>query len=133
MKSSRNSPLGGTRIKSGYDGKVAGFTGVTRWNALCWRLQLRVRIDHGQRNDGGIDHDLAGMLEVDGDAGADRRLDLAETPVRLVGMADDRSRNDERVVQTLPPAVVASDVSFPGIDCRKDNLLRAEPIRTMIG
>jgi hypothetical protein len=59
------------------------------------------------------------MLEVYGDAGTDRRLDLTQSPVVLVGMADDRSRNDERVVQTLPPV----EAIFR-IDYRTDNLFR---------
>lgn len=44
-----------------------------------------------QLHDGTFNGDLAGMLEIDGDAVADDGLDLAETPFGLVGMAHQRA------------------------------------------
>jgi hypothetical protein len=35
LKSSRKLPPGGTRIKSGYDGKGGVFTEVSEWSVLC--------------------------------------------------------------------------------------------------
>ena len=35
LKSSRQPPPGGTRIKSGYDGKWAKIAGASQWNAIC--------------------------------------------------------------------------------------------------
>ena len=49
------------------------------------------QIDHGD-----VHHDLAGMLEIDRDALADSRLDLAEAPVGLVRMAHQTSRKKAR-------------------------------------
>ena len=38
-----------------------------------------------------VDDDLAGILEIHGDAMPGNRLDLAKTPVRLVGVAHEVS------------------------------------------
>lgn len=44
-------------------------------------------------HDPGIDQELAHMFEIDGDAIADRRLNLTEPPFRMVGMTDKMAWN----------------------------------------
>ncbi len=40
-----------------------------------------------------VDQYLAGVFEVDGDAVPDGRLYLSQTPIRLLGVANDRTRH----------------------------------------
>ena len=51
-----------------------------------------LNLDRHQRDMSGVDQHLAGVLEIDGDAVADRRLHLAETPVGPARMADEHAR-----------------------------------------
>lgn len=48
----------------------------------------------------GVDGALAGMFEIDRDAGADRRLHLADAPIGLSGMAHQRAWLKERLHPT---------------------------------
>ena len=56
----------------------------SRLGAVC-RLAVDIDLDKG--DDGAIDQPLAGMLEIDRDPVADRRLYLSQPPGRKVGMA----------------------------------------------
>ena len=46
-----------------------------------WRWIGRHELDHVP-----VDHDLACILEIDRDAVSDHRLDLAQSPIRAVGV-----------------------------------------------
>ena len=46
-----------------------------------------VLVERHERHDGGVDEALARVLEIDGDAVADRRLHLPDAPAGLAGMA----------------------------------------------
>lgn len=47
---------------------------------------LRTAVVRGEKDPGAIDDDLSSVLEIDGDPRTDRRLHLAEAPVRTLGM-----------------------------------------------
>src|SRR5205814_3249612 len=47
-------------------------------------------------NDRAVDQALAGMLEIHGDAIADHRLHLADSPIGLAGMADANAGEEAR-------------------------------------
>ena len=49
--------------------------------------------EHDQRHARSVDQHFSGMLEIDGDALADHRLNLADAPVGLLRMLDQHARH----------------------------------------
>jgi hypothetical protein len=53
-----------------------------------------------------VDEELAGILEVDGDAMADHRLDLAQPPVGTAGMAHEVAGREQRIARLFKQVFV---------------------------
>lgn len=53
--------------------------------------------DQFERGVGALEDDLAPVFEIHGDAPANHRLDLAQPPLRLVPMADDRTHFEQKL------------------------------------
>lgn len=61
---------------------------------ICRRPPVVGRFGREQRHRGKNDCSFSGMLEVDGGAAADHRLDLADAPIRLIRMPYEISGNE---------------------------------------
>lgn len=61
--------------------------GLGNINRCRARTSESIRLDEIERNVVSLENHLAFVLEIDGDAIADQRLDLAKAPVRALGMA----------------------------------------------
>ncbi len=71
--------------------------------------QLRKR-DWLQLDHVPVDDELAGILEIDGDAMADHRLDLAQAPVRPPGMTHEIAGREQGVAGLVEQALVTPHV-----------------------
>jgi hypothetical protein len=62
--------------------------------AFCSLPLARIVGNLVELDDRAVDHPLAGMLEIDGDAVADHGLHLADAPIGLAGMAHADAREE---------------------------------------
>ena len=79
----------------------------------AWRVRCRRQLDHVS-----VDDQLAGILEIDGDAVADHRLDLAQSPVGPLRVAHEVAGRKQGVTGFLEQVFVILGYGF---DSRRVN------------